>query len=512
MAKNVKLRAKNAKEKLKKEENKYCQPGFFRFKERGGEHLLTNEVGDFIFLKKPDFKNFINGKLPLKSKLGRQLKDFDFLKHDAPCDRMINKYRNRNDFMFHNGPSLHIVVVTLRCNHRCVYCQTTSARMEEKGKDMDLKTAKKVVDFIFSSPNSNIAIEFQGGEPLVNWPAVKFITEYAREKNKKAKKDLEIRLVSNFSLMDEEKLKFFFDKNVSLCASLDGPDYIHNKNRPLIGGNSYQEVSYWLKRAFEEFYKKEKNQAANTKKGVINYLPGALLTISRFSLKYPKEIIDEYFKWGFDNIYTRPVNSIGFAKGVWEQIGYPADEFVQFYKKSLDYILAMNKRGKLMREATAAIFIGKILSDKSPTMLDMRSPCGAVIGQLLYFYDGSIYSCDEGRMAGSDIFKVGNAHKNNYREIINSPSAKALCVSSCLENTLCDYCVYKPYCGVCPVINYIDYGNIFSPAELSDRCQINKKILDYLFELIKNPVNKKIFELWIDRGKWSKKFKKKYKF
>jgi hypothetical protein len=30
--------------------------------------------------------------------------------------------------------------------------------------------------------------------------------------------------------------------------------------------------------------------------------------------------------------------------------------------------------------------------------LELRSPCGAGIGQLLYNYDGKVYTCDEGRI------------------------------------------------------------------------------------------------------------------
>ena len=29
--------------------------------------------------------------------------------------------------------------------------------------------------------------------------------------------------------------------------------------------------------------------------------------------------------------------------------------------------------------------------------IQLRSPCGAGIGQLLYNYDGKVYTCDEGR-------------------------------------------------------------------------------------------------------------------
>ena len=46
------------------------------------------------------------------------------------------------------------------------------------GFDMDKETAKKVVEFIFQSPSKQITIEFQGGEPLLNFEIVKFVVDF----------------------------------------------------------------------------------------------------------------------------------------------------------------------------------------------------------------------------------------------------------------------------------------------------------------------------------------------
>ena len=162
---------------------------FWRFKKLGKKYLITNDIGRYQFLKPAIFKKFLEGKLEQKSKTYQELKEKGFIKDYLNIDDLTEKYRQRNDFLF-RGPSLHIVVVTLRCNHKCIYCQASSRRMEEKEYDLTLSTAKKVVDTIFSAPNPAISIEFQGGEPLANWKTVKFIIEYAKKKNKKAKKNI----------------------------------------------------------------------------------------------------------------------------------------------------------------------------------------------------------------------------------------------------------------------------------------------------------------------------------
>lgn len=387
--------------------------------------------------------------------------------------------------MFH-GTSLHIIVVTLRCNYNCIYCQASSRNLKSKGFDMNKKTAKAVVNTIFQSPNPEITIEFQGGEPLTNWPIVKFIVEEAEKKNQKAKKNLLISMVTNLSLMDEEKYDYIVKHHISVCTSLDGPEKLHNLNRPFAKNNSYQATTSWIKK----FKEKEKKDPSL-------YQLSALVTISKFSFKYSQEIIDEYLKWGFRGIHLRPLSLLGLSGKFKDSLDNSAKEFLEYWRKSMDYIIDINLKGEFFWERGSAIMLKKILDDVDPNFLDLRSPCGAGIGQMLYNYDGKVYTCDEGRMLGEDTFVLGNVLKNNYKELISHPNLRAVCQASILENSACDYCAYKPYCGVCPVSNYALYGELFAPMANDYRCQINMGMLNYLFEKLQNDKIKVIFKKWL---------------
>jgi len=471
----------------------YQKLGFFRFKKLGKDYLLTNDIGNYLFLKPEEFKKFLEGKLNKENKIYKQLKEKYFLAGEFNTEDLAGKYAQKNSFLI-EGPSLHIIITTLRCNFKCCYCQASSKSENSGGYDMDKETAKKAVDIAFSSPNKYLAIEFQGGEPLLNYEVVKFIVEYSRGKEKKEKKDLQIRLVSNFSLLDEKKLKFFFDHKVYLCTSLDGPEKLHNKNRPWPKGNSYQAATKYLKKAMKMFREKERA-------GYLS-MPGALVTLSRDSLKYPYKIVDEYLKWGFESIFFRPTTRLGIAGKLWEKIGYSAEEYLNFYKKALNYIIEINKKGKFFYEQNALVMLHKIFSSKDPGMLDLRSPCGAGIGQMVYNYNGKIYTCDEGRMVaemGDEAFLIGKINKNKYQKILSHQAVKTLVTASCLDNNICDLCVYKPYCGVCPVRSYAEEGNLFPEMPCNDRCRINKGILDFIFEKLKDKKTEKIFKSWLSR-------------
>lgn len=460
--------------------------GFCRFKKLNGSYLVTNDIGDYVYLAPEKFKDFINGKLPERGEVYSDLETKEFIRDSLDREKLIKKYQERNAFLFF-GPSLHIVVVTLRCNFKCVYCQASSRSMSEKGYNMDLKTAKKVVDNVFLTSSPVLTIEFQGGEPLVNWPVVKFITEYSRKKNKKEKKNLFISLVSNLTLLTEERYKFLEKNKVSICTSLDGPQKIHDKNRPWPEGKSYKTTVFWIKK-IKKRQKKKKNL----------YLLSALLTVSRDSLKYPKEIVDEYRKFGFSGIHLRPLSFLGVSGKMKNRVGYSTKEFMVFWKRAMDYIINLNLNGKRFVERGLTIMLKKILTNQDPGFLDLRSPCGAGIGQLLYNYDGKIYTCDEGRMLGDDTFLIGDIHKNSYKEIVSHDTVRSMCVASLLENLPCDNCVYKPYCGVCPVINYALYGDIFVSLPFNEQCELHREMFDYLFIKLENKRIKTVFQDWIE--------------
>ena len=135
--------------------------------------------------------------------------------------------------------------------------------------------------------------------------------------------------------------------------------------------------------------------------------------------------------------------------------------------------------------------------------MELRSPCGAGIGQLAYYADGNVFTCDEGRMLsemGNDAFLLGNVYNTDYESIVTSDSCKAILGSSCLEciPECCD-CVYSPYCGVCPVVNLALNGDIFPRTPNNDRCRIYKGILDKIFEYLYRNDDKEIeiLKSWI---------------
>lgn len=460
----------------------------FSFEPLAGDMFVSNDSGGWLVLKKEEFQSLRTGRYAANKGLSVRLAERGFIRERLDFEGLARDFNGLHKHSF-SGPSLHILVVTLKCNHACVYCRAVKAGGFEKTM-MSLATAKKSVDMAFCSPNREIALEFQGGEALINWPVVRDTIIYAQKKNARAGKDLAISVVTNLSLMDEEKFSFLSARGVGICTSLDGPAFLHDANRVYAGGSAHKKAVYWLKRALSA-----------GKGGKKDSLPSALMTSTRLSLKHPEEIVETYRGLGLGGIFLRPLSPIGYARSVWKDIGYAPEEYAAFYRSALDYIIKLNRRGEVFVERNAALLARKALRKEDPNFLDLRSPCGAGIGQLAYNWDGGVYTCDEGRMAGGggdDFFRLGSVHKNSYREVLGAAPARVCAMASCLESQpACSRCAWKPFCGVCPVHNYETQGSPWGNTACGDWCRIQKGVFAAIFGVLSRPAGRKVIESWL---------------
>lgn len=469
----------------------------FYFRRLEDKFLITNDWGHHAILREKDFTDFTAAGIGKETPLWNDLASKGFIRESMDFQALSSDFISKNAFLKYAGPSLHMIVLTLRCNQKCHYCHASVVDPSQKSMDMTLETAKKTVDFIFSTPNPVLCIEFQGGEPMINWPAVKFIVEYAQKRAAWEKRKVILSMVTNFTLMTEEKLRYLMEKRVSICTSLDGPDFVHNQNRPFFGGgSSHDRVVHWIKRI------QEICSAAGER---TYYLPSALMTTTRFSLSYGKEIVDHYVSLGMSQVFLRALAPIGFAKRAWGSIGYSAEDFAAFYEKTLDYILDLNESGTPIVERLSLVLLTKILKRQDPGYMDLRSPSGAALSAVAYNHDGGIFAGDEGRMVAQEgdlLFKIGHVAEHSWQEAANHPTTAACAVASTLEGQpQCTQCAYKPYCGVEPVYHYETQDSISGNIPSSEWCNRHMKIFDILFRKLQNPRDRAIFEKWLDQDK-----------
>lgn len=127
----------------------------FQFRHVSADNvLLVNECGDFVFLDHETFDRLVRHQLSETDEKFFTLKSHLFLAQEeieTSLQKIAARYRTRKSFL-RDFTTLHMMVITLRCNQRCEYCQVSCAEENAHRYDMRIEVSRRVVDMIFSAP------------------------------------------------------------------------------------------------------------------------------------------------------------------------------------------------------------------------------------------------------------------------------------------------------------------------------------------------------------------------
>lgn len=462
----------------------------FRFTRINGKELLVNEAGEFLFAPSGTTETLASGTIDPRSELYKDLKakHFVFDETTSPLlDVLAAKIRTKYDHIS-GGTKLHIFVVTLRCEHSCHYCQV-SRQISAKGDfDMSRQTADRSINLMFDSPSPHVTLELQGGEPLLAFGMIQYIIGAAKQQAKIRGKSMDLVVTTNLACATDEMLKYFRDEGVKVSTSLDGPGFLHNKNRPRPGNDSYERAIDGIERA----------------RTILGYESvAALMTTTAASLEHVTEIIDEYVRREFHTIFLRPISPYGFALKTKTRTGYEMERFLEFYKKGLAYILDLNRSGYRLAEIYSQILLSKILTPHGTGYVDLQSPAGEAWNVLVYNYNGDVFASDESRMLAEMqdwTFRLGNVHRDTRRSLFTSESALKMFEVSCNQALAgCSDCAFQSYCGADPIYHHATQGDMYGHRPTSGFCTRNMEVIKHLFSFIdQNDSNTmSIFWAWL---------------
>ncbi len=459
----------------------------FRFEPlSGNNYVVTNLAGEHLIIPRDALEDFVRHNLDCSSPYYINLRAKHFLTDDKTqiakellSIKLRTKYSVLSEFT-----GLHIFVVSLRCEHSCPYCQVSRQSDDKVKFDMSTDIADKSIDLALRSPSKNIKIEFQGGEPLLNFQLIKYIVVAA--KSRARDKTLRFVIATNLALINEEILNFCKEHEILISTSLDGPKDLHNANRPRQGGDSYEKAVEGI-------------QLARQRLGIDAV--SALMTTTKNSLGSVKAIIDEYLKHSFAGIFLRPLSPYGFALKTKTYDAYDSEMWHKFHLEGLEYIIDLNRRGIEFREYYAATILTKIFTSQEPGYVDLMSPSGIGIGAIVYNYNGLVYASDESRMLaemGDTSFELGHVLTNSYEDIFLNPKLlDPIEESFSYSVPMCNDCAFETYCGADPVFHHGRYKDFIGRKPDSDFCTRNMKIFKYLIERMEaDSYVKKLFMSW----------------
>ena len=114
----------------------------------------------------------------------------------------------------------------LKCNYSCPYCNQTSRPKSSHGsRDDARKFLAQLPTWLRAADGDGLSIEFWGGEPFVYWKTMKLLGENLRARYPKAF----LNVVTNGSVLDDEKIDWLDRMGVSVALSHDGPGQKANR-------------------------------------------------------------------------------------------------------------------------------------------------------------------------------------------------------------------------------------------------------------------------------------------
>lgn len=459
----------------------------FTFRSFDDFELLANYVGDIVFMPSGTVRKLLNGdfydianlhELILNMIVGAQ-------NDVAVLEALANRLRHKRDYNA-ASPVMHIVVLTLRCDHTCKYCQVSRVSTDKHKFDLSAVNTAFVVDSILSSNGDNLTIEFQGGESLLAFNRLKEFVELI--KNDKRSADYKITWVvcTSLSELNQEHVIYFKENEINISTSLDGPSDIHDGIRKIKTRDSYDRVINGLN-LIEDIWDKDR--------------VSALMTTTLKSFDRSADIIDEYIRNGFSEVFLRPISPYGFARKN-KDSQYELAEFMKFYKSGIEYLLTLNKRGVEIKEYYTVVLLRGLLTPNKENYVDLMSPIGGGRISIVYDYDGFVYISDEARMLAQNkdfTFRLGHVSEG-LDSLLQSQKNKEIQSLGLNDIHLaCSDCVYRNACGSDPLFHHATQnGDAYGNMAISEFCGRNMESLDYLVQMsVQRPEDFSIIKSWL---------------
>ena len=184
------------------------------------------------------------------------------------------------------------------CNLRCKYCFASTGDFGKGRKLMPVETGKKAIDFLLEHSGSrhNLELDFFGGEPLMNWDAVKEIIAYARSKEQEYNKCFRFTVTTNGMLLSDENIDFINREMKNVVLSLDGRKCVNDAMRLTVNGKGSYDI---FVPKFQKLVEKRRGG-----KFTEYYVRG---TFTKNNLDFAQDVYHIADDLGFDQLSVEPV-------------------------------------------------------------------------------------------------------------------------------------------------------------------------------------------------------------
>ena len=338
------------------------------------------------------------------------------------------------------------------CNLRCRYCFAGAGEYHSRNRCMlSVETGKAALDWLvkMSGKRINLEVDFFGGEPLMNFKAVREIVAYGRELEKLHNKRFKFTTTTNGLLLTDEIIDFLNREMDNVVLSIDGRPEVHDRMRPTPkGSGSYAHI---LPNALR--LAKSRNQQRY-------YIRG---TFTAHNLDFASDVL-HLADAGFEQLSVEPVVADPACEYALAAEDLPRI-FEEYEALAKEYI----KRRKDGRWFNFFHFM--IDLEGGPCLRKRLTGCGAGNEYVAVTPEGDIYPCHQ--FVGREGFRMGSVLDDSFDTSIQERFA----ANNVLSKEACRSCWARFFCsGGCAANAHLFHGDIGKPYDLE--CQMERKRLE----------------------------------
>ena len=376
---------------------------------------------------------------------------------------------------FRSEPVVLYLSVDENCNLRCKYCYASKRIKQKSNNIMSKKTVRKTIDYFFDNyaANKDWVISFVGGEPLMNFEAIKETVNYSKEKAKKFKLRVSFSVTTNGLLLNSVINKYLLDNSIMPVISIDGPPSIHNAARIFADGQgSYKFV---MDKAMEllRLYKTYSLDAAVSICSTI--IPGEISLKQRI-MHFTKL---GFVSHGFQPVVMSPKYPFYFSKKDFISLKSEYTSLASWAIKMLGSGGWWRYKGSLFAAFSDyfPFFMGRMQKQHSPM-------CKAGILCFTVLPNGNIYACPV--LAGENRYKMGDIFQG-----LDCKTRKLYMQNNVDSSKVCRECWARYLCGGgCLAQNGKVNNNLFNPnKELCEFIKHKVELSAIIFSKIAEKTN-----------------------
>ncbi len=337
------------------------------------------------------------------------------------------------------------------CNLACKYCFAEEGEYHGKRELMPAEVGKRALDLLVESSGDrkNLEVDFFGGEPLMNWNAVKEIVLYGREIEKKNNKRFRFTLTTNGILLNKEIASFLNEEMSNVVLSIDGRKEVNDNARPFRNGMGSYDI---ILPKFLELAE-ERNQENYYVRG----------TFTRWNKDFSRDVL-HLADLGFKQISVEPVVSEEDRDYSIREEDLP--EIFDQYDLLAKEMLKRNREGKGFN-----FFHFMIDMSGGPCIYKRLTGCGSGYEYLAVTPTGDLYPCHQ--FVGNREFLLGDV----YKGIVRPDIIKEFSDCNIYKKPKCRDCFAKFYCsGGCAANAYMEHKDIYDTYDIG--CALMKKRIE----------------------------------